>query len=91
MLGFKLIPSPSPSLLLSIHLAFPIYPCLQSTPPFPAPFLLPLLVLIFFGGFGFYFILLFSVFLFFVFVFVFYRFQRNYVESNKPSWTFQAS
>lgn len=82
-----------PFLLLPVHLAVsnvsvPVSPVL---PRVPAPSLFPLLVLIFLGGFGFYFILLFSVFLFFLFVFVFYRFQRNYVESNKPSRTFQAS
>lgn len=83
MLGFKLIPSSYPSLLLRIRLAVPnisvsispVVPCAppthpQPVPTFQTPTLFPLLVLIFFGGFGFYFILLFSVFLFFCFCFL---------------------
>lgn len=86
MLGFKLIPSSYPSLLLRIHLAVPsisvsvspVVPCPPPhapTPPPPCPHLssshsVSPSSFDLLWGFGFYFILLFSVFLFFCFCFL---------------------
>lgn len=72
---------------------FPVYTCIYSYRFSPLSSSRSVSLLSFDLLCGFWFLLYFAFFCFSVFFFFlfFYRFQRNYVESNKPFRTFQAS